>query len=323
MPRNPSPNALASRLRQMISAPPGSRIELAQAEYRRPSIHVALSVLRREYQDLMGPGLAPSVSLDTDPSGCRVWVLRYLGLTERGRLPKPQLSPAEAAEAKRKTWRDKKRRRTSRLLARLVERTNADLRLRQDASLGLAAVDPAWIQEEAQEQEKQKQKIREARSPAQKKAFAALLAKRAAKVADRAAYRIKRQAELERARLPTQTKIQDELTRIANAITYHEERLDLVEARLEEAREAKTNAKKPHELSVERQAAIARGEVSCRYDRAQIRIDKCLARIEHYETHIDRLEQERQKWKDIRAHVEKVWADYEASKPQEPNRSQT
>lgn len=322
MPRNPSPKALASRLRQLIASPPGSRIELDQTEYRRPSIHVALSVLRREYRDLMGPGLAPSVSLEEDPSG-QVWVLQYCGLTERGRLPKPQLSAEESVEAKRKTWRDKKRRRASRLHARLVERTNADLRLRQDASLGFGAVDPAWVEQEAQEQEKQKQKSREARTPAQKKAFAALLAKRAAKIADRAAYRIKRQAELERARLPSQTKIQEELTRIANAITYHEERLDLVEARLVEAREAKQNAKRPHELSSERQAAIARGEVSCRYDRAQIRIDKCLARIEHYESHVDRLEQERQKWKDIRAHVEKVWTDYEASKPKDINRSQS
>lgn len=279
MPRLPSPTSLASQLRQLIASPPGTAIELPQAEHQRASIHVALSRLRREYEDLMGPDLSPSVSLTLDPV-LQVWIFQYCGLTERGRLPKPQRSYAEDLERKRKIWRERNRRRADRLLSRLALRIDSDPGMREDAPLGYEPLDVTQLREDL--------------PPAK--------ATQAVERAERAAQRAKPKP----VRLPTPTEIQDELTRIANAITYHEERLDLVEARLEEAREAKTNAKKPHELSVERQAAIARGEVSCRYDRAQVRIDKYMARIEHYETHIARLEKERQQWKNIRDNLKEI-----------------
>lgn len=227
----------------------------------------------------MGPDLSPSVRLTLDPV-LQVWIFQYCGLTERGRLPKPQRSYAEYLELKRKHWRERNRRRADKLLSRLALRAEADPGMREDAPLGYEPLDVTQLREDL---------------PPAKAAQAVECAARAAQ-----------QAKPKLARMPSPTETQTELTRIANAITYHEERLDLVESRLEEAREAKLNAKKPHELSVERQAAIARGEVSCRYDRAQARIDKYMARIEHYETHIARLEQERQKWKDIRDKLKEI-----------------
>jgi hypothetical protein len=227
----------------------------------------------------MGPDLSPSVSLTLDPA-LQVWIFQYCGLTERGRLPKPQRSYAEDLELKRKHWRERNRRRADKLLSRLALRAEADPSMREGAPLGYEPLDVTQLREDL--------------PPA-----------KAAQAVERAA-RAAQQAKPKQVRMPSPIEIQTELTRIANAITYHEERLDLVESRLEEARESKINAKKPHELSVERQAAIARGEVSCRYDRAQARIDKYMARIEHYETHIARLEKERQQWKAIRDNLKEI-----------------
>lgn len=321
MPRPIDPLSFAQRVQRME---PGQTIHFPLSDYVRTSIHVSLSRLRSEYKDLMGGTMLPCWSLDIPTPPGDLWAVTYHGLTEGGRVARPRLSEQEAKERRREAQSRSYYRRIANMAERMAERADADLRLRADAPLGLDDELGDALRQQIAQAEAAKAARRadlEARraQPGYKpkpfvwnKSPAAVQAaeerdriqaeNRARKAAVRAAKEAERQRRLEsRTRPPTATELKEAIDKLEVSLAFYQERQEQLEGRLEDAQDSQEKAKRPEQLSPEQQARVLRGEVSCRWDRAQNKIDEYTDRLHRYQTRIKKIEAEIQALKAARA----------------------
>jgi hypothetical protein len=277
---------------------PGQTVYFPLDDYSRASIHVTLSRLRREYKDLMGGTQLPGWSLAIPTPPGDLWAVTYHGLTEGGRVtfPRPTLSEDERRLRRNATVRKYRNAVAQAQLARLLERSQNDPRLRLDAPVGYETIT-------AEDIEAAKTPTREL-SEKQLAHLAEIRANRSAKAAERRQEREERQAKEAKAERTEKARSLPEvlarLDQIESACEHYELREDQVRAQLQVARDALATAKPPHLLSSAQYARIERGESKSRYDRAEDRVKYFKRRLAHYEAKLEALDIERENLKEAR-----------------------
>lgn len=295
MPRPIDPLSFAQRVQAME---PGQTIYFPLDDYTRASIHVSLSRLRREYKDLMADTQLPCWSLAVPTPPGDLWAITYHGLTEGGRVAvhRPKLSDDERRIRRNATQRKYRNSVTAKSLARLVERSQNDPRLRVDAPVGYEMVTAEDIEEAM--------RPNRAMSEKQLEHLADMRANRSAKAEERRKEREAKQAAaaalVREEKALTKFDIAARLEKIESACEHYELREDQVRAQLQIARDSLAAAKPLHLLSPAQHDRIARGESKSRYERAEERIRYYKRRLGYYEARLDALDKEREELKTAR-----------------------